>query len=41
VEVRIQGLNIETTVYVGSRALPTITNAYRNVIEVRRFVQIH
>ncbi len=34
VEVRFENLTIESSVYVGSRALPSVLNAYRNVIEV-------
>lgn len=37
VEVRMKGLSIDTTVYVGSRALPTLINSYRNVIEASPF----
>ena len=35
VEVRFHNLSVGAEVYVGDRALPTVTNAYRNVIEVR------
>ena len=35
VEVRFENLTIEAGVYVGDRALPTVTNSYRNMIEVR------
>lgn len=34
VEVRADGLSVDSSVYVGSRAMPTLTNAYRNFIEV-------
>jgi hypothetical protein len=34
VEVRFHNLDIDGNVYVGSRALPTLLNSYRNAIEV-------
>ena len=34
VEVRYENLNVESSVYVGSRALPTVLNSYRNVLDV-------
>ncbi len=34
VEVRFENLNVESSVYVGSRALPTVLNSYRNVVDV-------
>lgn len=34
VEVRFQDLNVGASVYMGNRALPTVTNAYRNGFEV-------
>lgn len=33
VEVRFEDLTVETEVYVGTRALPTVTNVFRNVAE--------
>ena len=35
VTVCFKDLNVSTTVYVGSRALPSTLNAYRNFIEVQ------
>lgn len=35
VEVRADGLSVDSSVYVGGRAMPTLINAYRNFIEVR------
>lgn len=35
VTVCFKGLNVSTTMYVGSRALPSTLNAYRNFIEVQ------
>ena len=35
VTVCFKNLNVSTTVYVGSRALPSTLNAYRNFIEVQ------
>ncbi len=35
VEVRADGLSVDSSVYVGGRAAPTLINAYRNFIEVR------
>lgn len=35
VEVKFQDLTVDTSVYVGSRALPSVLNAYRNALEVR------
>jgi len=34
VEVKFVKLAVDTKVFVGSRALPSVTNAYRNAIEV-------
>lgn len=34
VEVRFENLTIESSVYIGSRALPSVLNAYRNFFEV-------
>lgn len=34
VTVCFKDLNVSTTVYVGSRALPSTLNAYRNIVEV-------
>jgi len=34
VEVRFQNLSVNAEVYVGTRALPTILNFYRNIVEV-------
>ena len=34
VEVRFDNINIEAGVYVGKRALPTLINYTRNVVEV-------
>lgn len=34
VEVRFEHLNVETEVYLGSRALPTIFNSFANIVEV-------
>ena len=34
VEVKFEDLTIRAKVMVGSRALPSVTNAYRNVVEV-------
>ena len=34
VEVRFENLTVESSVYVGSRALPSVLNAYRNFVEV-------
>lgn len=34
VEVRADGLSVDSSVYVGGRATPTLINAYRNFIEV-------
>ena len=34
VELRFEDLNIETDVYVGSRALPSVTNAFLNYLQV-------
>ena len=33
VEVRYENLHIDASAYVGSRALPTVLNAYINVVE--------
>ncbi|KAJ6942530.1 Pleiotropic drug resistance protein 1 [Populus alba x Populus x berolinensis] len=33
VEVRFEHLNVETEVYLGSRALPTIFNSFANIVE--------
>ena len=33
-EVRFEHLNIKADVYVGTRGLPTVLNAYRNFVEV-------
>ncbi|BDA47821.1 probable pleiotropic drug resistance protein 1 [Coccomyxa sp. Obi] len=33
VEVRADGLSVDSSVYVGGRAMPTLINAYRNFIE--------
>lgn len=35
VEVRFQDLNVETDVFVGSRALPSVSNAFLNYLQVR------
>ena len=35
VTVCFKDLDVSTTVYVGSRALPSTLNAYRNLVEVR------
>ena len=35
VTVCFKDLSVSTTVYVGSRALPSTLNAYRNLVEVR------
>lgn len=35
VTVRFENLSVDTSVYVGARALPTTINAYRNTVEVR------
>ena len=32
-EVRFKDLHIGASVYLGDRALPTLTNSYRNIIE--------
>ena len=32
-EVRFRDLQIGASVYLGDRALPTLTNSYRNIIE--------
>ena len=34
VEVRFENLTVESSVFVGSRALPSVLNAYRNFVEV-------
>ena len=34
VEVRFSGITVDAEVYKGDRALPTLTNSYRNLIEV-------
>lgn len=34
VEVRFENLKVSASVYMGNRALPTVTNAYRNGAEV-------
>ena len=34
VDVRFKNLNVESWVYAGSRALPTVLNSYRNVVDV-------
>ena len=34
VEVRFDNINIEAGVYVGNRALPTLINYTRNVVDV-------
>ena len=34
IEVRFENLSVESSVYVGSRALPTVLNSYRNVLDV-------
>ena len=36
VEVRFENLNVESAVYVGNRALPTVLNSYRNVLDVSK-----
>jgi len=36
VEVRFQDLNIETDVLVGSRGLPSVSNAFLNYVQVSR-----
>jgi hypothetical protein len=36
VEVRFEDLNIETDVFVGSRALPSVTNEFLNYAQARR-----
>ena len=33
-EVKFKGITVDAEVYKGNRALPTIVNGYRNVIEV-------
>ena len=38
VTVCFKNLHVSTTVYVGSRALPSTLNAYRNFIEVLRLL---
>ena len=35
VEVRFDNISVNTSVYVGSRALPSVINSYRNIMEVR------
>ena len=39
VEVRFENLTIESSVYIGSRALPSVLNAYRNFFEVPVLLQ--
>lgn len=39
VEVRFQDLNVETDVFVGSRALPSVSNAFLNYLQVRHCLQ--
>ncbi len=34
VEVRADSLSVDSSVYVGGRAMPTLINSYRNFIEV-------
>ena len=34
VEVKFKGITVDAEVYKGNRALPTLTNSYRNLIEV-------
>jgi len=38
VEVRFEDLSVNADVYVGSRALPSLINFTRNIVEVRDFV---
>jgi hypothetical protein len=35
VEVRFEDISVDTSVYVGSRALPSVINSYRNIVEAR------
>lgn len=35
VEVRFDDISVNTSVYVGSRALPSVINSYRNFVEAR------
>lgn len=39
-EVRYENLNIEANVQTGSRALPTLVNASRDVIEVEFYSSV-
>jgi hypothetical protein len=40
VEVRFEDLSVNADVYVGSRALPSLTNFTRNIVEVLDFFSI-
>ena len=38
VEVRYQNLNVDAECHIGSRALPTLWNVTRNILEVRELI---